>query len=96
MPEESESNRRQDLIAENRRLRKEIKRLRKENEHLRNRHQEVGEFLREEIDEPTNIMETLNCPMCGSSDIKIIKDLRPGINYYFCNNYSCNSKGALK
>ena len=97
IPEQKESSKREDLRAENRKLRKEVQLLRREIFKMIHRDEDVKEIIEEHLlQEEENRVEEIKytCKKCRSSNVIIMKDIRPGIDYYSCQE--CSSKGPIK
>jgi chromosome segregation ATPase len=92
---ESSKDRREDLRGEIRRLRKEVLQLRRENAKLLGRDMELQELLEEVVIEEVIITKP-SCPKCGHRQIKVLEKLRGDIDYFFCENPSCQHKGRMK
>ena len=95
VPEEKDRDRKEDLRAENRRLRKQVQQLRKEAERAKHREDSLQEFM-EEFESENKHMEketAIICPKCKSKDVKVLPKLRDDVDYYICQE--CGSRGKL-
>lgn len=98
IPEERNRDRLDDLKSENKKLRKEIQQLRKQLNRTFHREEQLDELFEEvNIDLHENNEKLLKptCPKCGSADISVIEKLRNDLDYYFCQNSTCNARGPI-
>lgn len=97
IPEESGKDRLEKLKGDNKQLRKLVKHLRKENKKLVERQKEVEYIVEEEADKTFTDLPAQKdkCPKCNSYEVKIIKELRPGKDYFFCKNSECGARGPV-
>ena len=92
---ETSKDKREDLRGEIRKLRKEVLQLRKQNAKLMGRDYELKELL-EEVTIEDVIVSRVSCPKCGNKHVKILEKLHGNIDYYFCEDPNCMSRGPIK
>lgn len=97
VPEERRRDKEDKLIAENRRLRKQVAQLQKQIAKIHNREIEVQEIMDEyeQHQRETDVIEGKpQCPMCGSYEVSIMEKLMNDLDYFACG--ACGGRGKLR
>lgn len=97
VPEERRRDREDKLLAENKRLRKQVSQLLKRLARIENREVEVQEII-DEYEQNSRDNEVVKakpqCPLCGSYDVGIMEKLMNEIDYFSCN--TCKGRGKYR
>ena len=97
VPEERRRDREDKLLAENKRLRKQVLQLQKQLARIQNREIEVQEIM-DEYEQTHRENEAANnkaqCPMCGSYEVSIMEKLFNDQDYFACG--TCQGRGKLR
>ena len=97
VPEERNRDKLDKLVAENRKLRKEVAQLKKQLARVYNREEEIKEIMEEyEQAQAEDILPTKKpqCPQCGSYDVLIMEKLMNNVDYFSCNG--CGGRGKVR